>query len=72
MDTCHDYDVAVAGGGVAGAAAAVAAARLGAKTVLVEKTCTPGGLASAGLINIYPASLRRQWNAGDFRALPKN
>ena len=53
MGTCHDYDVAVAGGGVAGAAAAVAAARLGAKTVLIEKTCTPGGLASAGLINIY-------------------
>ena len=41
MGTCHDYDVAVAGGGVAGAAAAVAAARLGAKTVLIEKTCTP-------------------------------
>ena len=53
MGTGHDYDVAVAGGGVAGAAAAVAAARLGAKTVLIEKTCTPGGLASAGLINIY-------------------
>ena len=53
MGTCHDYDVTVAGGGVAGAAAAVAAARLGAKTVLIEKTCTPGGLASAGLINIY-------------------
>ena len=50
MGTCHDYDVAVVGGGVAGAAAAVAAARLGAKTVLIEKTCTPGGLASAGLI----------------------
>lgn len=50
---CHDYDVAVAGGGIAGVAAAVAAARTGAKTVLVEKTCIPGGLASAGLINIY-------------------
>lgn len=53
MSTCHDYDVAVVGGGVAGVAAAAAAARMGAKTVLIEKTCVPGGLASAGLINIY-------------------
>ena len=47
------YDVAVVGCGVAGVAAAVAAARLGAKTVMIEKTCTPGGLATAGLINIF-------------------
>ena len=47
------YDVAVVGCGVAGVAAAVAAARMGAKTVIIEKTCTPGGLATAGLINIF-------------------
>lgn len=47
------YDVIVAGGGVAGCLAAVAAARQGAKTLLLEKSCTPGGLATAGLINIF-------------------
>lgn len=47
------YDVAVVGCGVAGVTAAVAAARMGAKTVIIEKTCTPGGLATAGLINIF-------------------
>lgn len=47
------YDVIVAGGGVAGVLAAVAAARQGAETLLLEKSCTPGGLATAGLINIF-------------------
>jgi hypothetical protein len=47
------YDVLVAGGGVAGVAAAVTAARAGAKTALIEKSCTLGGLATNGLINIY-------------------
>ena len=47
------YDVIVAGGGVAGCLAAVAAARQGAKTLLLEKSCTTGGLATAGLINIF-------------------
>lgn len=47
------YDVAVIGGGIAGCAAALQAARLGRKTVLVEKTLFPGGLATAGLIYLY-------------------
>ena len=47
------YDVAVCGAGVAGCAAAVAAARLGMKTVLIEKQCLLGGLATGGLIYIY-------------------
>lgn len=38
-------DVLVAGGGVAGIASAVSAARKGAHTVLVEKNCFPGGTA---------------------------
>ncbi|MBR5538762.1 MAG: FAD-dependent oxidoreductase [Clostridia bacterium] len=46
-----DYDVCVAGGGVAGVAAAVASAREGLKTVLFEKTAALGGLATIGLIN---------------------
>ena len=47
------FDIAVIGFGIAGAAAAVSAARQGARTVIIEKTCTPGGLATAGLINIF-------------------
>jgi hypothetical protein len=42
--------VVVAGGGPAGIAAAVAAARRGAKTVLIERYGFLGGMATAGLI----------------------
>ena len=48
-----DYDVIVVGGGVAGVAAALAAARNGSKVLLIEKTTMLGGLATAGLIVIY-------------------
>lgn len=47
------YDVVVCGAGVAGVAAAVSAARQGAKTALIEKQCLLGGLATSGLIYIY-------------------
>ena len=47
------YDVIVVGGGVAGCAAAVAAAREGKKVILFEKTVTLGGLATNGLINLF-------------------
>lgn len=47
------YDVVVAGAGVAGAAAALASARCGARTALVEKTILVGGLATTGLVNVY-------------------
>ena len=39
-----NYDIIVCGGGSAGFCAAVAAARMGAKTALVEKYNTPGGV----------------------------
>jgi len=42
------FDVMVAGGGMAGIAAAIAAARQGAKTVLVEKAGWLGGLGITG------------------------
>lgn len=48
-----EYDVVVVGGGVAGVAAAVAASRNGAKTLLLEKACILGGLATLGLISWY-------------------
>jgi len=47
------FDVLVAGAGVAGVAAALECARVGLHTALVEKTVFVGGLATAGLINIY-------------------
>ncbi len=46
----NEADVLVVGGGSAGVAAAVAAARNGAKTVLVERYGHLGGLATGGLV----------------------
>lgn len=51
----RDFDVAVIGGGVAGVASAVEAARAGKKVVLVEKSTMLGGLATIGLINFFVA-----------------
>ena len=48
-----EYDIAVCGGGFAGIAAALAAARLGKKVILFEKQYMLGGLGTAGLITIY-------------------
>ena len=48
-----EYDVAVCGGGIAGVAAALAASRQNCRTVLIEKTLQPGGLATSGLILVY-------------------
>ena len=47
------YDVVVCGGGVAGIAAALAAARHGATTLLIERQFMLGGLGTAGLVTIY-------------------
>ncbi|WP_022919211.1 FAD-dependent oxidoreductase [Ruania albidiflava] len=43
------YDVAVIGGGPGGLPAAIAAARAGARTILVERTAALGGAAASGL-----------------------
>lgn len=48
-----EYDVIVAGGGVAGVAAAVSAGRMGKKVLLIEKTTCLGGLATIGLVNLF-------------------
>ena len=52
-ETPKSYDVVVAGGGIAGVAAALEAARNGMNTALLEKTVFTGGLATTGLVNIY-------------------
>lgn len=46
-------DVLVCGGGIAGIAAAISAAREGARVLLLERGFLLGGLATAGLITIY-------------------
>ena len=46
-------DVLVAGGGIAGIAAAIAAARGGKKVTLIEREFALGGMATLGLITIY-------------------
>jgi len=51
---CHETDVLVVGGGPAGVAAAVAAARNGARTCLVERYGHLGGMATGGLVILIP------------------
>jgi len=48
-----EYDLVVAGGGPAGAAAAICAARLGAKVLLVESTGCMGGMGTSGLVTAF-------------------
>ncbi len=45
-----EYDVIVAGGGPSGCAAAVASARGGARTLLIEATGALGGIGTSGLV----------------------
>lgn len=49
----REYQTVVAGGGIAGISAALAAARNGAKTLLIEREFMLGGLATAGLVTVY-------------------
>jgi hypothetical protein len=67
------YDVVVAGGGMAGIAAAIAAARGGAKTLLIEKAGWLGGMGITGATGLhsffnifgqYPGSERLRVVAG--------
>ncbi len=46
------FDVVVAGGGPAGCAAAIAAARMGARVVLVEPMGALGGIGTSGLLTV--------------------
>lgn len=53
LNAKKDYDVIVAGGGLAGIAASVSARRMGKRVLLIEKTISLGGLATIGLINLF-------------------
>ena len=53
------YDIAVIGGGFAGVAAALAAAREGARVIIIEKSNCLGGAAVNCLVNPFmPYSTR--------------
>jgi hypothetical protein len=51
LEVEKEYDVMVFGGGAAGCAAAIQAARLGARVALVEKNGVLGGTATAAAVN---------------------
>ncbi len=67
------YDVVVAGGGAGGICAAVAAARAGAKTLLLERYGFLGGIATAGwvdlLLGVAPARTGEMVVGGIFREM---
>lgn len=48
-----EYDVVVVGAGIAGVAAAVAAARLSARVCIIERYCAVGGLATLGNVAMW-------------------
>jgi hypothetical protein len=54
INVCREADVVVVGGGPGGFAAALAAARSGADTVLIERYGCLGGMATGGLVTIIP------------------
>lgn len=53
LEIRYDVDVIVAGGGPAGVAAAVYAARAGADVMLIEGSACLGGLGTSGLVPAY-------------------
>lgn len=55
----HDYDIVVIGGGPSGVPAAVQAARLGARTLLVEKNAGLGGTTTSA--NVAFPGLFHAW-----------
>lgn len=60
LPVAHTADVLVAGGGAAGVAAAVTAARLGLRTVLVDDAPFLGGMSTGGCVGTFCGFYRRE------------
>ena len=63
----YDFDLAVVGGGMTGVAAAVAAARCGVKTILIERNGALGGVGTLGLCNVLLGGRKYFESAGNCR-----
>ena len=64
VNVCREADVVVVGGGPAGVSAAIAAAREGANTLLVERYGHLGGMATGGLVLMIiqpPPGICQEW-----------
>lgn len=57
LKTRESVDVLVAGGGPAGFGAAIAAGRLGAKTLLIEQSGCIGGMSTSGLMSHFTGTV---------------
>ena len=64
-------DVLVAGGGTAGVIAAIAAARHGARTLLVERSGVPGGMMTRGNAGLTTYTVHEK-DPAEYRALMNN
>ena len=53
----REVDVLVLGAGPAGCAAAIMAARMGAKTLLVDSASVPGGMSTTGMMSHYTGTV---------------
>ena len=58
------YDVIVCGGGPGGCAAAIAAARKGLKTIIIEQSGCLGGVATNSLIGVWLGTYSRDLSSG--------
>ncbi len=61
----YEYDIAILGGGIAGVTAAVAAAKSGARVILVERFGVVGGNATVGGVGAFCGETRGQGEVFD-------
>ncbi len=66
----ESFDVAIIGGGSAGIAAAVSAARRGARTILIERHGQAGGMGTASLVHTFCGLYRLRRELGAVLANP--